>query len=214
MPTRSDRALLFALAAYVLLLAALPLLLPAPVLKRVLSESGPFEIGALLMWLGAAAVLALRIRPFTARTLAFTTLMLLFAAREADLQKAFTAESISRLHYYRRSAAPFHEKLAAAAAALLFLALVVYAVFVCLRFLARGGMRSRAGMWLALAAAFLVVTKLVDRSQAVLAGLFGVTLPPGTGQFVAALEEGVEAVVPLMFIVSAWISQAEKRYLS
>jgi hypothetical protein len=214
MPSRSDRALLIALAAYVALLAALPLLLPAPTLKRVLSESGPFEVGALLMWLAAAAALAVRIRPFTARTLAFTTLMLLFAAREADLQKAFTAESISRLHYYRRVAAPLSEKLAAAAVALLFLALVAYAVFVCLRFLARGGLKSRAGMWLALAGVLLVATKLVDRTQAVLAGLFGIAVPPGSGQFMAAFEEGIEAVVPLLFAVSAWISQVERRYLS
>jgi len=214
MLSRFDRALLAALAVYVLLLLALPLLVPAPALKRVLSESGPFEVGALLLWLGAAVVLAVRIRPFTARTLAFATLMLLFAAREADLQKAFTAESVSRLHYYRKVAAPLMEKLAAAGAALLFVALVAYAAFVCGRFLLRGGLKSRSGLWLALAAGLIVVTKLVDRTQGFLATGFGVSLPPGTGQFMAAFEEGMEAVLPVLFAVSAWISQNERPYLS
>jgi hypothetical protein len=213
MLSRFDRALLCGLAAYTVGLVAIPLLLPAPVAKLVTSESGPFEVGALVLWLAAAVTLAIRIRPFTARTLAFAGLYVIFAAREADLHKAFTAESISRLSYYRHSAAPLAEKLAAGAFALLFLLLVAHAIWVCARFLLRGGLRSRSGFWLAFAGVLLVATKAVDRTQAVL-DRFGTALPLDVARFVPALEEGLEAAVPLLFAVSAWISQAERRYLS
>jgi hypothetical protein len=59
-----------------------------------------------------------------------------------------------------------------------------------------------------------VVTKLVDRTQGFLATGFGVSLPPGIGPFMAAFEEGMEAVLPVLFVVSAWISQNERPYLS
>jgi hypothetical protein len=190
-------------------------LLPYEWIKPWLSETGPFEVGALGAWIVAAVVLSVRVRPFTARTLAFVVLSLLCAAREADLHKAFTQESISRLSYYRHSTAPFAEKLIGGSVALLFTGLLLYAAFVAARFLFRqGGLRSRSGTWLIVSAVLLVATKVLDRSYAVLAGNFAVWLPPAWQHVSAALEEGLEAVVPLAFACSAWISQNERRYLS
>ena len=215
MLNRVDRYLLGAGVGYIVLLVLSAALLPYAWVKPWLSETGPFEVGALLAWIAAAAVLAVRIRPFTARTLAFVTICLLCAAREADLHKAFTQESISRLSYYRKSAAPFAEKLIAGCVALLFVALLAYAALVTVRFLFRqGGLHSRSGFWLLLGAALLVFTKVVDRSAAVLAKFLMLTLPPVMQQVTAALEEGLEAAVPVAFAVSAWISQRERRFLS
>jgi hypothetical protein len=215
MLTSTDRYLLGASAGYVVLLVLFAALLPYAWVKPWLSEAGPFEVGALLAWIGAAALLAVRIRPFTARTLAFVTICLLCAAREADLHKAFTLESISRLSYYRKSAAPLAEKLIAGCVALLFVALLAYAGLVAARFLFRqGGLRSRSGFWLMFSAALLVLTKTLDRTTAVLARIFDTALPAVMQQITAALEEGLEAAVPLAFVVSAWISQREGSYLS
>jgi hypothetical protein len=181
----------------------------------LLLETGPLERIALVGWLGTAAVLVLRIRPFTSRTLAFTVTCLLCAAREADWQKAFTQESVSRLNYYRRSAAPLAEKLAAAAIVLLFIALMIYAAVVTIRFLYReGGLRSRSGLWLFIGVCLLVLGKVLDRSAAVLAETLTVMLPPMVEHVRWALEEGLEAVTPVAFALSAWISQGERRYLS
>jgi hypothetical protein len=211
----SDRSLLFGCLGYVVLLALGAALLPYAWTRPWLSETGPFEVAALVAWIAAAAVLASRIRPFTSRTLAFVVVCLLCAAREADLQKAFTQESISRLSYYRRSAAPRAEKLMAGSVALLFTVLLIYAALVAARFLFReGGLRSRSGLWLIVGAALLVLTKILDRSYAVLGENFGLWLPPIWHHVTAALEEGLEAVVPLAFAGSAWISQTERRYLS
>ena len=211
----SDRLLLLACLGYAALLALGAALLPHDSIKPWLSETGPFEVAALVAWIVAAAVLAVRIRPFTSRTLAFALVCLLCAAREADLHKAFTQESISRLSYYRRSAAPLAEKLIGGSVALLFTALLLYAAVVAVRFLFReGGLRSRSGTWLMVSAALLVLTKALDRSYAVLAGNFALWLPPVLQHVTAALEEGLEAVVPLALALSAWISQTERRYLS
>jgi hypothetical protein len=211
----SDRLLLSVCLGYAALLVLGAVALPYGLIAPWLSETGPFEVGALVAWLAAAAVLAVRIRPFTSRTLAFAVVCLLCAAREADLHKAFTQESISRLSYYRRSTAPLAEKLMAGSVALLFIALLLYAAVVAVRFLFRdGGLRSRSGTWLIVSVAFLVLTKAVDRSQALLAAHFALSFPPLLQQVTAALEEGLEAVVPLAFALSAWISQTERRYLS
>jgi len=211
----SDRLLLSGCLGYVAVLVLGAVLLPYPWIAPWLSETGPFEVAALAAWLAAAAVLAFRIRPFTSRTLAFAVLCVLCAAREADLHKAFTQESISRLSYYRRSTAPLAEKLMAGSVALLFTGLMLYAAIVAVRFLFReGGLRSRSGLWLIVGAALLVLTKALDRSYAVLAGNFALWLPPVLQHVTAALEEGLEAVVPLAFALSAWISQTERRYLS
>lgn len=210
-----DRYLLAAVVGYAVLLVLCAALLPREWLKPWLAETGPFERGALLAWIGAAGVLVLRIRPFTGRTLVFTAICLLCAAREADLHKAFTLEGISRLSYYRKSAAPFAEKLIAACVALLFVALFAYAIVVAARFLFRqGGLHSRSGLWLMLSGVLLVLTKVLDRTAAVLWTIFDTALPPVMRQVNAALEEGLEAVVPLAFAFSAWISQRERPYLS
>jgi hypothetical protein len=215
MLTSSDRLLLFGCLGYVILLALGAALLPHAWTRPWLSETGPFEVVALAAWIVAAAVLSVRIRPFTSRTLAFVVVCLLCAAREADLHKAFTQESISRLSYYRHSTAPLAEKLMAGSVALLFIGLLLYAAMVAVRFLFRdGGLRTRSGLWLIVSAVLLVLTKALDRSYAVLGGNLALWLPPLWQQITAALEEGLEGLVPLAFALSAWISQTERRYLS
>lgn len=212
---RFDRLVLGAAAAYTALLVLGAVLLPDERLRPLLLETGPLERIALAAWLGAAGVLVLRIRPFTSRTLAFTLLCLLCAAREADWQRAFTQESISRLNYYRRSAASLPEKLVAASFALVFIGLMIYAAVVVIRFLYRdGGLRSRSGVWLLVGACLLVLSKVLDRSAGVLNETLAIALPPLIQQVRWALEEGLEAITPLAFALSAWISQGERRYLS
>lgn len=212
---RSDRLILGATVVYASLLLLTALMFPYEALRPLLVETGPLERLALVAWLGAAAVLVLRIRPFTSRTFAFTLVCLLCAAREADWHKAFTQESISRLNYYRRAAAPLTEKLAAGSVALLFVGLMIYAAVVSIRFLLRdGGLRSRSGLWLFVGACLLVVSKVLDRSAGVLGETLAITLPPLVELVRWTFEEGLEAITPLAFALSAWISQDERRYLS
>ncbi len=211
----ADRRVAIAIALYILLLAVLPLLLQDSVLIHTFSEEGPFEQLAIAAWLFTALVILLRIRPLGPRAWAFAALCMLFAAREADWHKAFTADSMLKTNYYKHALAPFDEKLAAGGVALAALALLLYAGFVAARFLFReGGWRSRAGMWLLIGTMLVVLGKLLDRAPATLAEDYAVVLSPLVAVYGRAFEEGMETVHPLILAWSVWISQRERRYLS
>src|SRR5690606_25527234 len=116
-------------------LAVLPLVLSEPAFERFFSEEGPVETASMFFWLFAAVVVLVRVRPLRARTWAFALLYLAFAAREADLHKAFTADSMLKSAYYRRVPAPFEEKLIAGIVAIALIALLAYVLWVVARFL-------------------------------------------------------------------------------
>ena len=216
MLTTSDRLLILGVIAYSAFIFWLPLGLPYPTYKWWVSEAGPIEIAAPFLWLAAAAVLAVRIRPFTRRTLAFVVLFILFAAREDDLHKRFTSQGIFKLDYYKHGTDPAMVRVIAGMVALFFIGRCIYAlIVVSIRFLLReGGLRSRSGKWLAVAWVMLIATKVVDRSKAVLGQIFGITYPPEIDWMVPSFEEGYESLAPVLFMASAWISQAERKYLS
>jgi hypothetical protein len=204
-----------AIAFYILLLALLPLVLPESVFGPLFSEEGPFEQLSIVAWLFTALVICVRIRPLGVRAWAFAVLCMLFAAREADWHKAFTADSMLKTNYYKHAMAPFGEKLAAGGVALAALALLLYVGFVAVRFLFReGGWRSRAGMWLLIGTALVVLGKLLDRAPATLAQDYAIVLSPVVMLYTKAFEEGLEVIHPLILAWSVWISQRERRYLS
>ncbi len=209
-----DRVLLLLVVGYAAALAILPFVLTPETFHAAFSETGPFERLSLVALIAAAALVLVRIRPFGLPAAAFSVLFLLLAAREADLHKAFTTRSISKLNYYRDASIPFEERAVAAVIAVAILALIVYAVFVVLRFLlVRHGLRTRAGMWLTIGAALLVFGKVLDRSHAVLTHVFSVVQPQWMIGLTASFEEGLELATPVLLAVSAWISQTHGNYL-
>ena len=211
----ADIRIAIAIALYILLLALLPLLLPHSVFLFAFSEQGPFEQLSILAWIFAALVIVVRIRPLGPRAWAFALLCLIFAAREADWHKAFTADSILKTNYYKHAIAPFGEKLMAGSVAIAAMALLAYVGFVVARFLLRdGGWRSRAGIWLIIGTTLVVLGKVLDRAPAVLATDYGIVLSPIVDLYAAAFEEGLEMIHPLILAWSVWISQVERRYLS
>ncbi len=212
---RADRLLVIVFVGYSLMLAILPLVLDPAVLRHTFSEEGVFERASILGWLLAAAAVLLRVRPLGMRAVAFAGLYLAFAAREADWHKAFTADSIFKTAYYRRTPAPFEEKLVAGLVALALVLLFAYTMFVALRFLVRErGWRSRAGAWLAAGLGLLFFSKAIDRAPAVLEVDYGIVLPALAKLYASAFEEGLESFTPVFMAWSAWVSQADRRYLS
>ena len=212
--TRCDKAVAALVVAYAAALALLPFVLAPDTFDAAFAETGPFERLSLLAWIAAAATIVVRVRPYRTTAAAFTVLYLLFAAREADLHKAFTTRSISKLNYYRDGSIPFSERLIAALVAIGILCLIAYAVFVVVRFLyARGGLRTRAGVWLMLGGALLVFGKVLDRSAAVLTQVFHVARPQWLMGLTDSFEEGLELATPALLALSAWISQTSGAYL-
>lgn len=213
--TAGDIRLALAIVVYIMLLAVLPLVLPEADLRWTFSEEGPFEQAAIVAWLAAAVVTLVRIRPLGVRAWSFAILCVLFAAREADWHKAFTADSILKTNYYKHAVAPLSEKIVGGMVAVAAIAIILYVGFVFARFLLReGGWRSRAGLWLILATVLVVAGKVLDRAPAVLFENYGIALSPLVGHYSAAFEEGMEAIHALILSWSVWISQTEKRYLS
>lgn len=211
----ADACVAIAIALYILFLGLLPLLLSQPVFRHTFSEQGPFERLSIATWIFAALVLLVRIRPLGPRAWAFALVCMIFAAREADWHKAFTADSLLKTNYYKDAIAPFGEKLAAGSVAIAAISLLAYVGFVVARFLLRdGGWRSRAGIWLLVGATLVVLDKVLDRAPAVLAEDYGIVLSSIVDLYAAAFEEGLEMMHPLILAWSAWISQIERRYLS
>jgi len=211
--TRFDRAVLALVAAYVAVLALLPFVLAPATFHAAFSETGPFERLSLLAWIGAAAIVLVRIRPLGLPAAAFTLLYLLFAAREADLHKAFTTGSISKLNYYKDASIAASERVLAAMAAAAILLLICYAAFRVVRFLAMGGWRTRTGIWLMLGWTLLVLGKMLDRSAAVLTQILHVVRPSWVIGVTDSFEEGLELATPALLALSAWLCSQNRSYL-
>lgn len=200
---------------YMLVLAIFPLGLSEPDFRWTFSEVGPFERLAIAAWMFTGLLVIFRIRPLGKKAWALALLCMVFAGREADLHKAFTAGSLLKINYYKHTVAPIAEKILAGAVAIAAIGLVVYVGLVIARFLFRqGGWRSRSGIWLILATTLVVLGKALDRAPAVLFEEYGITLSPIIDLYAAAFEEGMEMIHPLILAWSVWISQTERRYLS
>jgi hypothetical protein len=213
--TAGDARVALAIVIYALMLAVLPLVLPSSTFHWTFSEEGPFEQLSIAAWLFAALIVVLRIRPLRARAWAFALLCMVFAGREADLHKAFTAASFLKINYYRHTVAPLSEKILGGIAAVALISLVIYVGLVFARFLfLRSGWRSRSGIWLMFGTALVVLGKVLDRAPAILTDEYGIVLSPFVGLYTAAFEEGLEMIHPLILAWSVWISQTERRFLS
>lgn len=201
-----------AIAGYVALLNTYAQL-PEPEFLAVFSEKGPFEQLSIVSWLFAAIIIIARIRPLGIRAWAFALLFVLFAAREADWNRIFTADSILKIKYYTHSIASIGEKMITGPIAIVAIGLIIYAGFVILRFLFwQGGWRSRAGFWLLLGAVLVVAGKVLDRAPLVLSRDYGIRI--FAFRYTTAFEEGLEMIHPLILAWSIWISQEERSYLS
>jgi hypothetical protein len=186
--------------------------LPTAVFRPLFSEQGPFERMSIYMWLVLGAVLLLPAGLPARLRLAMAAVSFAFAAREADLHKAYTVMSISKIKFYLSPAVPLLQKLAGG---LVLLALVVALVYLALqlwRWL-RGGqaLHTPVGQLLLLPVLLLPASKVIDRMASVLYEDFGITLPPMVGQFVAAFEEGMELALPVLFLAALLLHRGQWR---
>lgn len=194
--------LLILVVVYAALMIVLALNLSQDVFVPLFAEGGPFESLTIGFWLLLAALCftlpGLPRRPWDSGIVA-----LLAAAREADLHKAFTDMSVLKTSYYLKSAAPPFEKLIAALVTLPALALVIYVLVAGARFIRRtGAWRLDWGRTTLLAMGLLVASKMLDRVEAVTADWFGLHFSPLAHNFIAAFEEGVECLLPVLFIAA------------
>jgi hypothetical protein len=211
----SDRVFLAISATFVVFLLLAPVVLPREVFVHTFSEAGFFENLSFYGWLVAPILIFLRVRPIGYRAVAFALLSLAFAAREADWQKKFTTEGAMKINYYQNASVPIMERLIAGIIVLILIAGLIYAVYASIRFLFfEGGWKERSGVWLFITGICLVLGKSFDRLPAELDNLFNISISSGLVTHLTALEEGLEALAPVVFLWSVWLSGYGKSYLA
>lgn len=192
-----------ALAGYILALIPFALSLSPAEHDWMFSEAGPFERLSVLFWLvlGGFALFRLRRAPRLAIPAGVAAIVL--GLREAEWHKAFTTDSLLKTNYYEMPGVSLWEKVPAGLVAL---AVIGLGMFMAWRgfdaVLRRGGWRSDWGATVVLAGVVLPVIKVVDRAPAILAEDYGVTMGATLATVVSALEEGVEMVLPLVFLAA------------
>ena len=203
------------IGAYAVLILVLSLSLEPTPFRALFSESGPFERLSIAAWLLVALIVLVRIRPLRGRALSFALLFALFAAREADWHKAFTADSLLKLNYYRQVPAPLIEKLFAATMALLLIGLLLYWIAVLSRWLWHKEVRrSLPGHLMITGVGLLILGKFLDRAPAVIQDSLGITLAPWPGRLFSSFEEGLELLTPLLIAAAVWFNHNEQPFLN
>ena len=187
---------------YGAMLSALALWVPQDHFYALFSESGPSEQLSIVFWLILAGLCFLLPGVSHRATVVPGLLAILLAAREADLHKAFTLQSIFKSHYYLKSAAPLMEKLIAGAVALFAIGLLLYALLLGLRQVRNGSWRMDWGKTAILATAVMFVSKGLDRMQSWVGEWNGYVFGETARHFNAAFEEGFECAMPLLFIIA------------
>lgn len=197
--TRINTALLLYLTG----LCLLAIILPLETTKQLFSETGPFEIGSIVLWLGMAVALVKTRQHWNTPTwISLTALALIAAMREADFQKAFTTEGFMKTNYYYNPYIPLPEKLVAGLVFLSILLVATYALYQGLRYLLHNRLRTFGSVLLAEIFALLFVTKICDRLPSIVKNDYDYVPGETTGKILTALEEGGEMVIPLLCIVA------------
>jgi hypothetical protein len=204
LPTLSlpAKCLLVFLALYVALLGYLCATVPDEQFWPMFSEQGWFEILSIVFWLLAAVCTALKARSFSSIQATAACLFVFCALREADWHKKFTLDSMSKLKYYTKSAAPFSEKLIAAGVMAVFVWLVLRVIWQSLPYLRSSSILRQERVWLMVSGAVLFVGgKILDRALSILSKSFNVIVSADTKRIVSGYEEGLEMITPLLFLL-------------
>ncbi len=212
---KDDRRVLLLLAVGILFFMVSPFVFSESVFRGVFAENGLVETVSFWGWLGASAFVVALARPFGLPAFSFAVLCAAFAAREADWQKKFTSDGFTKINYYQDGSIPLTERLIAGAVFLVLLAALLYAGFLVVRFLFfRKGWNTRTGVWILAAGALLVTGKILDRLPAEAEKHFGIEFGDGSLAVLLALEEGMEALTPFLFIWSVWLGRSCDNYVS
>jgi len=173
--------------------------LPRDAALMLFLESGPIESLSAVLWIVTAAAILLVLRPTTLTVLAGAWLCVCGAAREADLHKHWTRDSMLKISYYLSAEHPVSSRLLAGVVFLLLIAAVILVLHRMWQVLRTTDRRSLP-LWIAIGVAtaiVLVTTKIIDRLPAILEG-HGARLGDRFRLALRGFEEGGELLIPLL----------------
>ena len=206
-----ERVLWAVLAVATLLIVAVVMHGDPRWVDPLVSEEGPLEWGAAIGWL-LLAPLVLWSGGRGRRALALGGVSLLFAAREFDLHKFIAGNSFLKINFYRGGTVAPHDKLLGAAIALAVLAAVLYGLGAGTLAFVRGRLwRTAWGRLVVLAFAMLLLSKLLDRTPAILKDEWHRPLDWTPSHLVTVHEEWLECFVPLCLAAAASLRRGRFR---
>ncbi len=169
------------------------------------SEEGILEQAAALLWALLAALVLVR-GGFNRYGAALALVALLFCARELDLHKLIGATSFLKINFYRGSTVDLGQKLLGGAVALGVVGAVLWGLAINAAAFVRQRLYLRSwGRIVVLAGALLVLSKVLDRTPAILADEMGVPITQGFRYLVTLHEEWFECFIPAALAVAAWL---------
>lgn len=198
-------------SAFELLLLAFQARFEDATLQWLYSEAGPFERLSEWFWYFAAGCAVVWLRPRGWRPVSVALFCVFGAVREADLSKAFTHDSITKINYYIEPDYPVEERLLAAGVAVMVVGVIVELLIAGVRFALREPILRRP--WGAVACAFallLVGTKVLDRSESLLEKHLGIETSATVGRSIRTLEEGMEMMLPLIVVFAIVLARQER----
>lgn len=195
-----EKALLAAIVVSILVMACVVLFLPPEQVAILTSETGPFEMVAPWLWFVLAAMCIRNPGCDKRYAVGLASLCVIFGARELDLHRRISGESIFKMNAYRISDAPFIEKLAGGLVAVAILLLIGWLAASALRYF----FRERPWRWVwgrlaILAAGLLVLAKIFDLTPRTLAEDFDITISWTFHYLLQIHEEWFESMVPVVF---------------
>lgn len=205
LPSGPVRLVAICLVAFFLSAATLP----DRTFGHLFDEHGLIESLTVALWLVAAAIFAKAALVGGGGAAAWLAAPVCVAAalREADLHLTLTGFSILKVRFYTSDAFGAQEKLLALAVVLpIVLALAALIVLLVQR-LRRSGAGSPAMRLLLATLALLTLSKLADRSPAILLHSYGIDLSSFVARLMTAFEEGIELLLPVLFVASFRIAQ-------
>lgn len=185
------------------MLLLMGLAIPTDRLRDIFSEEGPFERLSVVFWIGLAAIAVVARRPLTLGAVCGAYVALCCAARELDWHKHFTGYSVLKPGFYFKAEQPLGARAAAAViVAGLGLSAAVVARGLWLRLRHEGRPLRPWAVVSGIGLALLAGTKVLDRSTGMVQDALGYDFPEGMRNIVVSFEEGVEMVLPVIFMVA------------
>ncbi|TVQ97332.1 MAG: hypothetical protein EA399_13770 [Desulfovibrionales bacterium] len=206
MMTRQFARTLLLCLGFTLFLVVLNALLPPQTSAFIFSESGPFEMLSFILWFVLATTVLLVVRPRSPATLALAVLATVAGLRELGVNSLLTTESITRISYYLNPDIFWLERLAVVGfIACLGLAAIAILVIFGRWLIAGNGAGHPTGQIILLAVVLVPVTKVLDRLPAYLRGFLGIEPSLTTVSLLTALEEGLEMILPILFLQALFL---------
>lgn len=197
-----EKRTLTALLLFSALLFVITFFLDPSVAKDLTHETGLFEKLSPPLWVALAALCLITLGYRSRYAIGTTLLALIFAAREMDLHKAFTADSIFKNAFYRMNIS-MTQKVFGGLAAAMCVAVLLWLLIATIRyFYAERAWRQAWGRLTIVAICLIFFTKIMDRIDAVLSVDYGYHLQHQTVMIFHMHEEGFEMLLPIVFALA------------